>query len=97
MCVQPTLYADLYLVFYVQELVYRWALNRITILLPADAVCRLNCVSYVHDHVCVVAAGVTFTETWNTSSELNTELAYECSWAEGLKLTLSSDFVPSSG
>jgi len=41
--------------------------------------------------------GITFTETWNTSSELNTELAYEPSAVEGLKLTLSSDFVPSSG
>ena len=49
---------------------------------------------YLHIHT---HTGITFTETWNTSSELNTELAYEPSAVEGLKLTLSSDFVPSSG
>jgi len=41
--------------------------------------------------------GIVFTETWNTSSELNTELVYDCSYLEGLKVTLSSVFVPSSG
>ena len=41
--------------------------------------------------------GVTFTESWNTNCELDTELAYEPSAIEGLKLTLSSSFLPSSG
>lgn len=41
--------------------------------------------------------GVTFTESWNTSSEIDTELTYEPSAVEGLKLTLNSLFLPSSG
>ena len=41
--------------------------------------------------------GVTFSESWNTSSELDTELTYEPKAVSGLKLTLSSSFLPSSG
>ncbi|XP_064387443.1 voltage-dependent anion-selective channel protein 2-like [Halichondria panicea] len=41
--------------------------------------------------------GVTFSESWNTNSELNTELAYEPCSIDGLKLTLNSSFLPSSG
>lgn len=41
--------------------------------------------------------GVTFSESWNTSSELNTELTYEPSAVTGLKLTLNSSFLPTSG
>lgn len=41
--------------------------------------------------------GVTFSESWNTNSELDTELNYEPSAVENLKLTLCSSFLPSSG
>ena len=41
--------------------------------------------------------GVTFSESWNTSAEVDTELNYEPSAVSGLKLTLSSIFFPSSG
>lgn len=41
--------------------------------------------------------GVTFSETWNTNSEMNAEFNYEPSAVEGLKLTLNSSFLPSSG
>lgn len=41
--------------------------------------------------------GVTFSEGWNTSSEWDSELVYEPCRVEGLKLTLSSSFLPSSG
>ncbi len=44
-----------------------------------------------------LSVGVTFSESWNTNSELNTELAYEPSGIDGLKLTLNSSFLPSSG
>lgn len=42
-------------------------------------------------------SGVTFSESWNTSSELDTELTFEPKGVSGLKLTLSSSFLPSSG
>ena len=42
-------------------------------------------------------SGVTFSEGWNTSSEWDSELVYEPCRVEGLKLTLSSSFLPSSG
>ena len=43
-------------------------------------------------------SGVTFTESWNTASELNAELNYEPKkWVDGLKLTLDSTWVPTSG
>lgn len=46
----------------------------------------------LHSH-----SGVTFSESWNTSSELDTELTFEPKGVSGLKLTLSSSFLPSSG
>ena len=45
----------------------------------------------------MASLGVTFSESWNTNSELDTELTYEPSAVEGLKLTLNSAFLPSSG
>ena len=36
-------------------------------------------------------------ETWNTNSELNSELTYEPKQVEGLKFTLTSRFFPNSG
>lgn len=41
--------------------------------------------------------GVTFTESWNTSAEIDTELTYEPCKISGLKFTLGSSFFPSSG
>lgn len=41
--------------------------------------------------------GATFTESWNTSAEIESELVYEPSAISGLKLTLASSFLPSSG
>lgn len=41
--------------------------------------------------------GVVVTESWNTAAELETELTYEPSRVAGLKLTLSSAFLASSG
>ena len=41
--------------------------------------------------------GVTFSETWSTNAQIDTELNYEPCGVDGLKLTLSSSFLPSSG
>ena len=41
--------------------------------------------------------GINLSETWNTSSELNSELTYEPKQVNGLKLTLNSKFYPNSG
>lgn len=40
---------------------------------------------------------ITLSETWNTNSELNSELTYEPKQVEGLKLTMTSRFFPNSG
>lgn len=41
--------------------------------------------------------GVTFTETWDTSANLSTELNYEPSKVEGLKLSLGGSWSPNNG
>lgn len=41
--------------------------------------------------------GLTFTESWNTSSELNAELKYTPDAVKGLELSLNSNWTPSSG
>jgi hypothetical protein len=41
--------------------------------------------------------GVTFSESWSTSAEIDSELTYEPSGVSGLKLTLGSALVPTSG
>ena len=59
-----------------------------------------NLFMYAHTHTHLRLhshSGVTFSESWNTSSELDTELTFEPKSVSGLKLTLSSSFLPSSG
>ncbi|KAL5469530.1 hypothetical protein EMCRGX_G030795 [Ephydatia muelleri] len=41
--------------------------------------------------------GVVVSESWNTNAELDTELTYEPSRFQGVKLTLSSSFLAASG
>ncbi|CAI8033035.1 Voltage-dependent anion-selective channel protein 1 [Geodia barretti] len=41
--------------------------------------------------------GVTFSESWSTAAEIDSELVYEPSAVAGLKLTLGSALVPTSG
>lgn len=41
--------------------------------------------------------GITFSESWNTSSELNGELVYEPKAVQGLKMELNSTWIPSTG
>lgn len=41
--------------------------------------------------------GLTFTETWSTTADLNAELNFEPKKVQGLKLTLVSNWTPSSG
>ncbi|XP_003384452.1 PREDICTED: voltage-dependent anion-selective channel protein 2-like [Amphimedon queenslandica] len=41
--------------------------------------------------------GVTFTESWSTGADLNTELTYEPSKVEGLQLSLEGSWSPNNG
>lgn len=41
--------------------------------------------------------GITFSETWSTSADLSAEIKYEPKAIKGLKLSLSSNWTPSSG
>ncbi|XP_065912097.1 voltage-dependent anion-selective channel protein 2-like [Dysidea avara] len=43
------------------------------------------------------AYGFTFSETWTTGGQLDTELTFEPQKVEGLKFSLSSEWFPSSG
>lgn len=45
----------------------------------------------------LLTVGVTFSESWNTSAEIDSELVYEPTAVCGLKLTLGSALVPTSG